>query len=378
MLFDFVELQRFYFIIFIIFIVSTVIQLTYIFFIHFRLIYKGQQKGDSASPEPVSIVISAKNEYFNLKKNLPKILEQDYPDFEVLVVNDSSDDDSYELLKEMAKGNPRLKIVNIPESLNFFKGKKFPLSIGIKSAKNDIIILTDADCCPRSPNWIKSLQSNFNEHTEIVLGYGAYEERKGFLNKLIQFDTLQIAIQYLSFALAGSPYMGVGRNLAYRKSLFYRNKGFTSHYKIQSGDDDLFINKVANKNNTRIEIEPESHTVSSPKLKFKNWVQQKQRHLETGKYYKTKHKFLLGAYSLSRFLFYLCFIILIINIYNIKVLLPLFFIRLISFFVLYNFCTKKLEVKKLLLISPLLEIFFVIFTPILIISGFFHKKDKWK
>ena len=377
MLFDLVDPERFYYIFFIIFIVSTIIQCAFIFGIYYRLIFF-KKKRNPCALQPVSVVISARNEYFNLKKNLPFILEQDYPDFEVLVVNDSSDDETYELLKSIAKEYPKLKIVNIPESLNFFTGKKFPLSIGIKSAKNEIIILTDADCRPISPEWLKTIAENFDENTEIVLGYGAYEERKGLLNKLIRFDTLQIAIQYLSYSLAGFPYMGVGRNLAYRKSLFYKNKGFTSHYKIQSGDDDLFINKVANKKNTCIEIEPDSFTVSTPKIRFKNWIHQKHRHLETGKYYKTKHKILLGSYSLSRFLFYLSFVILIAVLYNIRIILPLFFIRLASFIVLYKFCTKKFEVKKLLLISPLIEIFFVIFTPMLLLSGLFHKKDKWK
>jgi len=377
MVFDFTSPDRIFLIFFVIFIISTVIQFSFIFGIFFRLIFfKKISKPDIL--QPVSVVISARNEYFNLRKNLPLILEQDYPDFEVVVVNDSSDDETYELLRSIAKEDKKLKIVNIPESLNFFSGKKFPLSIGIKSAKNDIIILTDADCWPKTANWIERIQSNFNEKKSIVLGYGGYEEKKGLLNKLIQFDTLHIAIQYLSYSLAGQPYMGVGRNLAYRKSLFFESKGFTSHYKIPSGDDDLFINKAANKHNICIEIDPESHTISSPKIKFKDWMHQKRRHLVTGKYYKTKHKILLGSYGVSKFLFYATFFSLLGFIYNINIVLPLFILRLASFLILYKFCMKKFAIKNLLLISPLLEIFFVIFTPMIVISGFLHKKDKWK
>ncbi len=375
--FDFVGSGRIFLILFIIFAISTVIQLIYITGIFFRIaFYKKVDTPDVM--RPVSVVIAAKNEYYNLQKNLPLILGQDYPDFEVVVVNDSSDDDSHDLLKDFAKEDEKLKIVNIPESLNFFSGKKFPLSIGIKSAKNEIIILTDADCRPKSSKWLKIIQSNFSEKKSIVLAYGGYEEKKGLLNKFIQFDTLQIAIQYLSYFLIGQPYMGVGRNLAYRKSLFYDNKGFTSHYKIPSGDDDLFINKVANKRNTCIEIDPDSHTVSAPKTRLKDWIRQKRRHIVTGKYYKFKHKILLGSYSLSRFLFFATFISLVSVVYNINVVLPLFILRLAGFLVLHNFCMKKFAVKNLLVISPLLEIIFVIFTPIMIISGFLHKREKWK
>jgi glycosyltransferase involved in cell wall biosynthesis len=365
------------FVFYILFIVVTVIQLFYFWAIYARLLfYKKSYSKDLI--KPVSVVISAKNEYLNLRNNLPIILNQNHPDFEVVVVNDSSDDETLELLEDIAKQENKLKIVNIPQSLNFFTGKKFPLSIGIKSAKNDIIVLTDADCRPVSENWLRKIQSNFQGDKTIVLGYGGYEKRKGFLNKIIQYDTLQIAIQYMSYALLKIPYMGVGRNLAYSKSLFYDNKGFTSHYKIQSGDDDLFINKVANKHNTSIEIDPDTHTLSTPKKSFAEWIRQKRRHIGTGKYYKGKHKFLLGLYSLSRFMFLAFFIFLIASAYNINIILPLFILRLISFLIVYKFCMKKFAVNNLLVISPFLEIFFVIFIPIVVISGILHKKDKWK
>jgi hypothetical protein len=182
------------------------------------------------------------------------------------------------------------------------------VTIGLKAAKNEWVLLTDADCKPVSKNWISKMQANFNKNTDIVLGYGAYSKQKGFLNKLIRFDSLFIAMQYFTFAKAGMPYMGVGRNLAYRKSVFFKNKGFASHLKIKSGDDDLFVNKIANKKNTAIELSPESFTQSVPETKFISWYYQKKRHLTTGRYYKFKHKFVLGLEILSRLLFYTSFI----------------------------------------------------------------------
>ena len=224
-----------------VFATTFVVQLVFYWAFFWRL-GRYRNKVMERKPTGVSVVICAHNEYHHLKESLPLILEQDYPDFEVLVVNHSSDDDTHYLLNELEERHPHLKIISIKEDLNFFSGKKFPLSIGIKSAKHDMVLLTDADCKPASRYWIRQMQSAFTPKTEVVLGYGPYNRSPGLLNKLIRFDTAHIAIQYLSYALAGIPYMGVGRNLSYLKQVFYKNNGFISHYRIRSGDDDLFIN----------------------------------------------------------------------------------------------------------------------------------------
>ncbi|MFC2100535.1 glycosyltransferase [Bacteroidota bacterium] len=323
-------------------------------------------------------MICAKDEYENLKNNLPFILNQDYKDYEVVVVNDASEDETTDLLAELSMKHKHLKIVNIKQDLNFFKGKKFPLSIGIKSAKNDIILLTDADCRPSGNKWISRMQSLFKGNKSIVLGYGAYESRKGVLNKIIRYDTIHIAIQYLSFAMAGLPYMGVGRNLAYRKSLFYANSGFISHYRISSGDDDLFINKVANKKNTTISVHHESHSISSATTSFKKWLMQKKRHVSTARYYKFKHKFMLGCYVITQFFFFFSFILLMVLNQNIIWVLPLFILKLLSQLVLFKNCMNRLNEKNLLLISPLIEVFITILNPILTLSNLIFKRNKWK
>ena len=183
-------------------------------------------------------------------------------------------------------------------------GKKFALTLGIKAAKYDYLLLTDADCYPRDKDWISSMAKHFFNKT-IVLGYGAYEKHKGLLNKLVRFDTFQVAMQYFSYALIGKTYMGVGRNLAYKKSLFFDNKGFATHLHLPSGDDDLFIKEVATYNNTAISIEYSSHTLSVPKMNWKSWIRQKSRHLSTGIYYKNYHKLMLGSWTLSQILFWL-------------------------------------------------------------------------
>ena len=361
----------------IVFIFITSVQLFWYLFFFVRLAFY-KKKNTSTAKEPVSVVICARNEYENLKKNLPLILEQDYPDYEVVVVNDGSDDDSDFLLHSLSKTYPRLKIVTIRENVNFFSGKKFPLSIGIKSAKNDILLLTDADCIPESDQWITNMQSNYTKGVEIVLGYGRYEKEKGLLNILIRFDTIHIAIQYLSFALAGTAYMGVGRNLSYRKKMFYAKNGFQSHYKLKSGDDDLFINHAATSKNVRIEISRESCTESEPKKNFPEWYAQKKRHFSTSNYYMFRHKFLLSLYYISQLLFYILAIWTACNLQNLIIVISLIVIRTaVQYFIFFN-CMKKLNEKLLLVTLPLLEMILLIMNPFISLANLVNKENKWK
>ena len=353
------------------------LQLIYFWGIFARFAFY-RKKSESANFLPVSVVICAKNEYHNLKDNLPSILNQDYPDFEVVIVNDASDDETIFLLQDLEREHKHLKVVNITQDLNFFKGKKFPLSLGIKSAKNELLLLTDADCIPSSPNWIREMAANFDNKTEIVLGYGPYEKKNNLLNMIIRYETIMTAVQYFSYALAGMPYMGVGRNLAYRKSLFIKHKGFISHYTIKSGDDDLFINKAATGKNTQIEIHPDSFTVSPAKNIFRDWWYQKRRHLSTGKYYKPKHKLMLGLYSGSLVLLYLLFVALLLAKFFVYIVLTIFVVRLTSKMIIFKKSMQRLNEKNLLLISPLFELFLLGFFPLIVLANLVIKENKWK
>ncbi|MCX6281862.1 MAG: glycosyltransferase [Bacteroidetes bacterium] len=354
-----------------------IIQMMYYLIIFLRLArYKGP--APSLSENGVSVVICAHNEYHNLKVNLPLILAQDYPEFEVLVVNHASDDETSYFLSDMQREYPKLAKIEIQEDLNFFTGKKFPLAIGIKSAKYEKILLTDADCKPSSPNWIASMQSAYSQGIKVVLGYSPYSSRKGLLNRLIRFDTAHVAIQYLSYALAGLPYMGVGRNLSYLKSLFYDNKGFIPHYRVTSGDDDLFINRVAKKSNTTIVVNPDSYTISEPKMTFGQWVTQKRRHLTTSVHYRFITKFLLGTYSYSLFCFYIMLVLMLALNYSIFVVLGLFVLRMGAQYLIFSSCFRKLNEKDIILFIPLLEIVLLLLNAGIGISNLFSRPNKWK
>jgi cellulose synthase/poly-beta-1,6-N-acetylglucosamine synthase-like glycosyltransferase len=357
---------------------AILIQLIYYWLIFGRLAFFKIPPANDLQKPPVSVIVAARNEYYNLQENLPSLLEQDYPDFEVVVVNHTSTDDSALLLKEFQSKYPRLKVVQIDRDLNFFHGKKFPLSIGIKSAANDILLLTDADCKAVSRNWIASMVENYDAGTEIVLGYGPYYEEKGLLNLLIRYDTFMVAMQYFSFSLLGLTYMGVGRNLSYSRSMFFRNKGFTSHYQIASGDDDLFINQVATKKNTRIALQKDSFSYSLPKQTFSAWFQQKRRHLTTGKNYKFKFKFLLGTFNLSQLFVYLSGVfLLLLNVLPYYVL-GLFLLRLFTQSIVNKKILGKLREKHLYLFSLVGELFYMILIPLFALTTVFSKTVKWK
>ncbi len=359
-------------------LVVLIIQLVYYWFVFGRLaFYNPAKRTFTEEKPPVSVIICAKNEYHNLVRFLPKVLEQDYPQFEVIVVNDASDDDTFYLLRELSDKYPHLNVVDIKENLNFFTGKKFPLSLGIKSAKHELLLLADADCVPAGPNWISSMQSAFTGKTEIVLGYGAYQPQPGLLNKLIRFDTLQVAMQYMSLALSGMPYMGVGRNLAYHRSLFYNSGGFVKHYKIISGDDDLFINQVAKKSNTRVQPDPDAFTYSKPKQTLGSWLRQKRRHLSTGGFYKFRHKLVLGLFSFTQFLFF--GLILLLAVYKVEPILlgAMFVIRLATQLFITKKSMRRMNEKGFLLWIPFFELFLLVVNVILGFRGLFSKKTQW-
>ena len=259
------------FIILILFILCLLIQLVYHWGVFSKVAFHkkdGRPKLDEEL-EPVSIVLCARDAYEYLIELLPVLLHQDYPDYEIVVVNDCSDDETEEYLKDLERKEPKIKPVQLKQHLNFFNGKKFPLSMGIKSAQNDLLVLTDCNCMPVNDQWLRSMVNQYNNRTEIVIGYSPYVQKKSSLNRIMRFDALQNGLLYLSAALNRHPYMGIGKNLSYRKELFYRNKGFISHYTTSVGDDDLFISQVANKKNTEVLIDAENAILTTPPSSFK-------------------------------------------------------------------------------------------------------------
>jgi len=365
-------------IIFILLCSITAIQIFYYLFFFSRLAFFKNTTKDITQTHPVSVIICARDEAANLAKNLPGSLVQAYSTtHEVIVVNDNSFDDSKYLLEEFERDFKHLKVVELKQEAKMIPGKKFPLSIGIKTSKYEIVLLTDADCVPSSELWIEKIQESYDDSTEIVLGYGAYHKKKGLLNRLIRWETFHTALQYLSYALAGKPYMGVGRNLSYKKVIFFRHKGFSSFNHISSGDDDLFINIAATKNNTKINISPEAFTLSDSPSNWNQWIKQKRRHYSTAKYYKPLHKFLLGLYSLTHFLFF-PILITAIAFYNWQWSLLVFSVRFIIQIIILYPSMNKLNEKDLFPFFILLDLWMFFYYFIFSITLILKPRTSWK
>lgn len=340
---------------FIVFGISFLIQVFYYFW-YFLAPARHKPRDKPQKSAPVSVIICARNEEENLRNFLPAVLEQDYPDFEVVVVNDCSEDDSYNILGEYLKKYPNLKVSNIIKDPKFTHNKKFAQFIGIKAAKNDLLLFTDADCKPESKKWIAGMASGFGDGVDFVLGYGGFFGKKGLLNKYIRYDSMMIAMQYFGMAIRGIPYMGVGRNLAYRKSLFFDRKGFGNHSHLASGDDDLFVNSNASGDNIAVEFSKESHTRSIPAPGINKYYKQKARHLTTAIHYKPGDKMALIAEPVSRILFYTAFLTLMANLFMWPVVAGVFMARIIIQFIIFALNSKKFNEPGLLPWIPVFDI----------------------
>lgn len=363
---------------FILFQLCFIVQLYYLISNHSKLSgYKPRQELPQPTV-PVSVIISARNEAKNLIVYLPYILQQNYPDYEVVVVNDRSTDDTADVLREIQQEFPHLKIVTVTESEKHKTGKKFALTMGIKAAKHEHFLFTDADCKPATLDWITRMAANFNASTHIILGYSPYAKTRNFLNPFIRFETLKTAINYLSSALKGDPYMGIGRNLAYTRSLFFGAKGFASHMHVMSGDDDLFVNQNGTSANTTIEIHPDTFTYSDAKSTLKSWFIQKKRHMGVGKLYKNSHRRMLSLDAVSGFLYYVLLIAFIILKFEPLLIAGVVLFRLILQFAIYRKIFKKLDCADLLWWLPFFDMIYYIYLNVFGLIGTFIKTTRWK
>jgi glycosyltransferase involved in cell wall biosynthesis len=366
-------------VVFLIFTLSAAFQLFYYLWFYLA-VYLYRHPDMKSRKKSVSVIICARNEAENLKNFLPSVLEQEYPDYEVIVVNDCSEDNSYDVLGGYLLKYPHLRISNVNKDPKFTHNKKFAQFIGIKAAKNEILLFTDADCQPESGHWLETITSNFDDNTDFVLGYGGYQRKKGFLNKYIRYDTMTIAMQYLGMSIRGIPYMGVGRNLAYRRSVFFEKKGFGAHSHLLSGDDDLFVNNNADRNNTRVEFRDGTHTRSVPCSTYTEWVTQKKRHLTTAPYYKFRDKVLLTLEPLARVIFYATFILLLPFLFLWQYVMIIFVLRLVCQVTVLGLVQKRLNEPGLAGFSLIFDIFSPLINSMVYLSNTLNRsgKNQWK
>lgn len=354
------------------------IQVLFYILVFLRLNFIRPLRGIPEYLPPVSIIICAKNEAENLRKHLKVVLIQQYKQYEVIVVNDQSTDYTAEVLVEFYQRNTNLKIVHIPPgTVKNLPGKKHALLKGIEAASFETLVLTDADCRPATAHWLAKLVGSYMHKTEIVLGHSPFEKESTFLNKIIRYENMMTAMLYFGFAKLGLPYMGVGRNLSYKKSVLQDFKSFETHKNIVSGDDDILVNAKANSRNTEICIDKDAYTYSVAKKSLQDWLNQKRRHLRAGFAYKWYHAALLFLFSLSQLAFYVGALWCEVALSNILVV-PITFtaILLLRMLILWRI-SKKLVSADLWLISPLLDLVYSLYLLLIFFLLLLQPKDKW-
>ncbi len=372
------QFDNFYFnVVFIAFCGMAALQLLYVLLIQARLsFHKTNNQTDTKPLPPVSVIIAARNESDNLYENLPLILEQNYPEFEVIIVNNQSTDDSSWLLVAFQQMHPNLRVVEIGRNKHLRPGKKLPLTLGIKAAKFDHFVFTDADCRPSSQNWLKHMSTGFLQK-EIVLGYAPFQKEKGFTNRLLRFDAAWIGMSYLSMALSRMPYMGVGRNMAYSRKIFKEVNGFRSHYSLPSGDDDLFIQEAAKKRNYTIQIHEEAHCLSPAAPNLRRWMYQKSRHYTTSGRYPIFKKMILGIYPLTLLLMWLFAAITMLKFDLIATSAAiLLFTTLVKWWI-QGIALKKLNEKGFSKYFPFWDLFYAALIPIIYYLSERQKNNRW-
>ena len=326
----------------------------------------------------MSVIVCAHDEEQNLKELIPLLLAQNHPEFEIIVVDDRSNDATFDLLLKETSKDHRLRMVHVNRTPPLFNAKKYALTLGIKAAKYEWVLLTDADCRPNSKDWISSVSKHFSPDTQFVLGFSPYQSKPGFLNSFIRFETLISGIQFISFALLGIPYMGVGRNLSYRRSKFLEVKGFNNLIKVTGGDDDLFVNQHARKKNTAVCIDPDSLVTSFPKTTFRSFFSQKVRHLSVGKYYRFGHRMMLGLFTIAGLLTWFIGIPLAFFSNRYYVILGLLVLRLIVLVIMANIASKKFGQKVELWTIPFLDFIYAFYYLVTGMIALATKKVRWK
>ena len=326
---------------------------------------KKEESKQTALP-PVSVVMTAHNDADKLRANLLYVLEQDYPTFEVVVVDYRSSDDSKYVLQMLSQTYNHLKVVHLDANPNGFQGLKYPFSMGVKSAQYDLLLLTETDCVPKDVTnfcWIREMVAGYvGKQTEMVLGYCGIQPRRSPINWLQQYDNLDYSVEYLGAAIHRRPFTGCGRNLSYRRSLFMKSGGFIYHYHIPDGADDMFVCQNATRRNTSVVLSDGAFTTVEPQRSLRAWHSYRRHRAATHRYYGLGLRLNRLMRPLGVLLFYLSAALLLVGgNFPWQVLAGVVLIKLIWQIVATAQATERLDIKPVVYwLSPLFEIYFFI------------------
>lgn len=355
-----------------------------VLFIHYPILYLRPARRFRASQSnetpkklpPVSVILIVHNDAMWLRENLPYLLEQDYPNYELVVVDFVSQDDTSDVLKICSNHYALLKTVQFRQDVNSYRGKKYPLSIGIKSAQNDIILLSEPECVPKDFNWVRRMVEGYaNPETKIVLGYCGIRQKKSLFNALQVYDNLVYYLRFIAAALSGHPYTGNSCNLSYRRSFFFDHGAFYKHLSIAQGADDIFVNQNATHDNTAVILAPDSFTLTDAQPTLAKWMHKRRERTATRRFYSIRQKLQLIIYPLTVCLFYTSIVMLFINhLMPWQILAGVVALDWIWQIYMMHFATKHFGVKVLHWFAPLFEIYFIIANTILALTPLSLKK----
>jgi glycosyltransferase involved in cell wall biosynthesis len=349
-------------------------------FFHLALFSRLAFRKQSVVPDrelPVSVVVCGRNESPALQRLIPLLMDQDHREFELVVVNDRSEDDTWDILQWMKPQYPRLRPVNIQADEKFSYGKKIALGVGVRSAKYPHVVVTDADCLPAGRDWISLMAAGFRNGKQIVIGHSPYEPQPGITSVLERYDGYTKAVQYISFAQAGLPYMGVGRNMAFTSDLFFGAKGQHRHRQLMSGDDDLFINEVARARNTAAVADPGSVMTTRATPDLATWLRRKRRHYTTARFYRFGHQLLLTLLPASRMVLWAAIVFLFIA-GHVQAALAGLAVELLVFLPIGMLAMRKLGVGSIVWLALPLEWLFLLLDPCIYLSTLIFKPQRWK
>ncbi|MCL4281067.1 MAG: glycosyltransferase [Flavobacteriales bacterium] len=341
-----------------------------------RLAFR-RQESEPDHDLPVSVVVCARNESLALQRLIPLLMDQDHREFEVIVVNDRSDDDTWEVLQWMRPEYPRLKPVNIQADEKFSYGKKIALGVGVRSAKYPHVLVTDADCLPVGRDWVSLMAAGFKEGRQIVIGHSPYERQPGLTSLLERYDGFSKAVQYIAFAQAGLPYMGVGRNMAFTSDLFFGAKGQHRHRQLMSGDDDLFINEVARANNTAAMADGRSYMTTRATPDLATWFRRKRRHYTTARFYRFGHQLLLTLLPAARMVLWATILYLLFT-GHVQAALAGLAVELLVFLPIGMMAMRRLGAGAIIWLALPLEWLFLLLDPCIYLSTLIIKPQRWK
>ena len=364
----------------ILFGVVTLIQLVYYYVIYGRFAFYRKKAALGFRDIPISVVIVVRDDAAQVLQTLPYLLEQQYAFFEIVIVNDRSrDENSLLAIKEYKERYPNIKIVDLSTAVSTSRGKKMAISMGIKCASYDHILLTSPNCKPASRQWLSLMAQNFQFQHRIVLGYNTFDKKKGPYSHFLHFDNLVSAMQYFSHALMHSTYRGDINNLAFIRPLFYQQKGFISYNHLLYGEEDIFIYRAATKNNTAIEFSPDATTVRQHTPQYRFWRMHKISLFFTRKYNSLKNRLLLGFYELTNLLFYVFLVLAILAALHqplaLYIILGIAALRIASMYVVMGISAKKLQEKQIIPYFLFYDILFSLLNPLYWLSAKFnHQK----